>query len=132
MMALLWSAMPISADSIGLKLGHGDYRIELATTSEQRRLGLMHRSRLGPRQGMLLVYPQPGDHRIWMKNVLVALRVYWIDTEFTVIDTQRLEPCSADPCPVYGVAADSRYVLELGDYEHPLKPGDRIDGLGDL
>jgi uncharacterized membrane protein (UPF0127 family) len=130
--ALLLPGIAISADTITLQIGHEGYRIELAETTEQRRLGLMHRHRLEPRQGMLLVYVQPGDHRIWMKNVLIPLRVYWIDAGFNVIDMQRLEPCSEDPCPVYAVGVHSQYVLELGDYEHPLAPGDRIDGLRDL
>jgi uncharacterized membrane protein (UPF0127 family) len=58
--------------------------------------------------------------------------VYWIDADFNVIDMQRLEPCGEDPCPAFAVEVDSQYVLELGDYEHPLAPGDRIDGLRDL
>jgi uncharacterized membrane protein (UPF0127 family) len=130
--ALLLPGMAVSADTITLQIGHAGYRIELAETLEQRRLGLMHRHRLEPRQGMLLVYARPGDHRIWMKNVLIPLRVYWIDAGFNVIDMQRLEPCGEDPCPVFAVEVDSQYVLELGDYEHPLAPGDRIDGLRDL
>jgi len=121
-----------AADPIELKLGQRIYRIELATTAEQRRVGLMHRERLGPSQGMLLVYPGSGDRRIWMKNVLIPLRVYWIDADFTVLEARRLEPCRAAPCEVYGIDADARYVLELGDYEHPLAPGDSIDGLRGL
>ena len=67
-----------------------------------------------------------------MKNMLIPIRVYWIDENFTVIDMQRLQPCWASPCPVYSVEEDSRYVLELGDYEHRLEPGDRIDSLREL
>ena len=130
--ALLLPGIAIPADTITLQIGHTGYRIELAETPEQRRLGLMHRHWLEPQQGMLLVYAQPGDHRIWMKNVLIPLRVYWIDAGFNVIGMQRLEPCSEDPCPVYAVEVHSQYVLELGDYEHPLAPGDHIDGLRDL
>jgi uncharacterized membrane protein (UPF0127 family) len=130
--ALLLPGIAISAEAITLQIDNEGYRIELAETPEQRRLGLMHRHRLGPRQGMLLVYRQPGDHRIWMKNVLIPLRVYWIDAGFNVIDMQRLEPCGEDPCPAFAVEGDSQYVLELGDYEHPLAPGDHIDGLRDL
>ena len=90
----------------------------------------MHRSNLGPRQGMLLVYSQAGDHRIWMKNVLIPLRVYWIDARFEVIKVQRLEPCRADPCPVYAASRDSQYVLELAaDYDHSLAAGDKIEAL---
>ena len=119
-------------ETIELKLGDASYRIELATTFEQRSVGLMHRQRLGPSQGMLLVYPDSGDRRIWMKNVLIPLRVYWIDADFTVLAERRLEPCRASPCETYAIDAPARYVLELGDYEHPLAPGDRIDGLRDL
>jgi uncharacterized membrane protein (UPF0127 family) len=92
----------------------------------------MYRQQLGPRQGMLLVYPRAGDHRIWMKSMRIALRVFWIDDEFTVISMQRLEPCSNSPCPVYSVPRASRFVLELGDYDHSLGPGDTIDGLAGL
>ena len=117
------------AQALELKIAQEIYRLELATTPEQRRLGLMHRSELGRYEGMLLVYPHAGDHRIWMKNVLVALRVYWLDEQFEVIGAQRLEPCYADPCPIYAVDGASRYVLELSDHEHPLRIGDRLHGI---
>jgi hypothetical protein len=115
--------------ALELKLGQDSYQIELATTPQQRQLGLMHRTQLGPRQGLLLVYPQAGDHRIWMKNMLIPLRVYWIDASSVVLDVQRLEPCNAEPCAVYAVAGKSQYILELGDYTHPLEVGDRIDNI---
>jgi len=115
--------------AVELRLAHDYYQIEIATTGAQRRLGLMHRSHLGPRQGMLLVYPQAGNHRIWMKNMLIPLRVYWIDASSVVIGIQRLEPCNAEPCPVYGVTGDSQYVLELGDFTHPIDVGDKIENI---
>ena len=125
---LLLSAF-VPAAALELKLGQELYQIELATTQGQRQLGLMHRSQLGPRQRMLLVYPQAGDHRIWMKNMLIPLRVYWIDAGSVVIGVQRLEPCTAGLCPVYAVDGDSQYILELGDYDHPLGVGDRIENI---
>ena len=127
LLLLISSFSPVYA--VELRLAQEDYQVELATSAEQRRLGLMHRSRLGPRQGMLLVYPQAGDHRIWMKNMLIPLWVYWIDASSLVIGIQRLEPCNAEPCRVYAVAGDSQYVLELGDYAHPLEVGDKIENI---
>jgi uncharacterized membrane protein (UPF0127 family) len=127
LLLLLSAFVPVAA--MELKLGQALYQIELATTPGQRQQGLMHRSQLGPRQGMLLVYPQAGDHQIWMKNMLIPLRVYWIDASSVVIGIQRLEPCNAEPCPVYAVAGDSQYVLELGDYAHPLEVGDKIENI---
>lgn len=115
-----------------LEIGQSTYQIELAVTSAQRRQGLMYRQRLDSRQGMLLVYPQTGDHRIWMKNMRLALRVYWIDEDFTVVSVQRLQPCSNSPCPVFSAPRPTRFVLELGDYEHAIGPGDTIEGLAGL
>jgi hypothetical protein len=118
-----------AADTLELTLGAEVYQVELATTTEQRRQGLMQRDYLAARQGMLLVYPWPGDHRIWMKNMLIPLWVYWIDAGHMVIEKRRLEPCIQQSCPVYSANGDSRYVLELGDYEHPLAVGDRVAGI---
>jgi len=128
---LLLSSDAGLAQTIELRLGQASYEIELARTAQQRQNGLMHRQHLSPRQGMLLIYAQAGDHRIWMKNMLIPLRVYWIDEDFTVVGMQRLQPCSGSPCPVYSVESDTRYVLELGDYEHPLASGDKIEGLSE-
>ena len=126
---LLFFASYNAVHALDLRLGQDDYQVELAASPEQRRLGLMHRSQLGPRQGMLLVYSRADDHRIWMKNMLIPLRVYWIDANSVVIAVQRLEPCNAEPCPVYFVAGDSQYILELGDYDHSLEVGDRIENI---
>ena len=115
-----------------ISIGGEPYDVELAITPEERGRGLMYREHLAPRDGMLLVYRDDGNHRIWMKNVPIALRVFWIDRDFRVIDAQRLPPCKTDPCAVYAADRDSRYVLELSDRDHPLRPGDRVFGLEKL
>ena len=121
-----------AAQLLQISAGGATYQIEVARTPAQRRQGLMHRSSLDRQGGMLLVYRKTGDHRIWMKNMRIALRVYWIDDAARVIEMQRLEPCQQSPCPVYFASKPSRYVLELSDHEHPLKVGDRIDGIKEL
>jgi len=133
---LLWPCLAASNEVTGevveLDIGQSAYQVELAVTPTQRRQGLMYRRHLDSRQGMLLVYSRAGDHRIWMKNMRIALRVYWIDDEFTVISEQRLEPCSSFPCPVYSAPRAARFILELGDYDHALAIGDKIEGLAGL
>lgn len=119
-------------EMIDLKIGQSSYRVELALTSAQRRQGLMHRERLAQSGGMLLVYPQSGDHRIWMKNMRIPLKVLWIDEQFRVLQIQRLVPCQASPCPVFSAPLPARYILELSDDEHDVKPGDKIQGLNGL
>ena len=87
----------------------------------------MYRDRIAHDGGMLLVYERPGDHRIWMKNMRVALRVYWIGADRLVIHAARLEPCTASPCAVYAAPGDSLYVLELADREHGIRVGDHLE-----
>ena len=118
--------------SIDLDFGDRTYRIELATTSTQRRIGLMYRDSLAADAGMLLVYPDSGRRGIWMKNVRIPLRVHWINSDFEVVEIRRLEPCQKDPCPVFASGYAARYVLELNGDEHPIKLGDRLPGLSDL
>ncbi len=132
LLAALFHASALQAREIELDLNGKAYRIELALTSAERRLGLMYREHLAPDAGMLLVYRNSGDHRIWMKNVKIPLRVHWINSAFEVVDVQRLEPCSADPCPVYSARRESRFVLELSDDAQVLRPGDVITGLEGL
>lgn len=136
MTILLWSCLATGSEVTGevveLEIGQSTYQIELAVTPAQRRQGLMYRQQLDSRQGLLLVYSRAGDHRIWMKNMRIALRVFWIDDEFTVISEQHLEPCSSSPCPVYSAPRAARFILELGDYDHALASGDTIEGLDGL
>ena len=115
-----------------IKLGHTSYQVELALTPAQRRKGLMHREQLAKNDGMLLVYPKSGDHRVWMKNMRISLRVLWIDDRFRVIHIMRLEPCQLSPCPVFSAPVPARYILELSDVEHDVEPGDIVEGLNGL
>ena len=106
-----------------------EYLVEMARSAKQRRHGLMFRDHLNKRDGMLFIYPQSGDHRIWMKNTLIPLKVIWLDKNNLVIGVKTLDPCTSDPCPIYGVSKPSKYVLELNNTNHSLKPGIKIEGL---
>ena len=112
-----------------LRVNGQTYQVELAVTSRQRQLGLMYRQQLDANRGMLLVYPESGDHRVWMKNMSIALRVFWLDENFRVVAARRLEPCDSAPCPVFGADSASRYILELNDRDHPIEIGDIFSGL---
>jgi uncharacterized membrane protein (UPF0127 family) len=109
-----------------------EYLVEMARSAKQRRHGLMFRDQLNKHHAMLFIYPNSGDHRIWMKNTLIPLTVIWIDKNSLVIGVKNLSPCNSDPCPAYGVSKPSKYVLELNNENHGLKPGFRVDGLTDI
>tara|TARA_R110002074_G_scaffold103818_2_gene224072 strand:+ start:315 stop:791 length:477 start_codon:yes stop_codon:yes gene_type:complete len=123
------SATALETPSLHLQINADSFTVELAISPEQRARGLMWREQLGDDRGMLFVYPRSGDHRIWMKNTLIPLRVIWIDDSFRVISMQRLEPCKYSPCPSYSAQQSSRYILEIADSPRDINPGDLVDGL---
>ena len=102
------------------------YKLEIARSNAQRRTGLMYRTALGPKQGMIFVYPRLGLHRIWMKNTLIPLTVVWIDDSEQIIGIKQLQPCRSDPCASYGVSKPSRYIIELSAEEHDISVGDKL------
>ena len=122
----------ISFEKDKLILGGEEYIVEIARSASQRNHGLMFRDNLNHRHGMLFIYPQPGHHRIWMKNTRIALTVFWIDENSKIIGVKNLRPCANDPCPSYGVSKPSKYILELSEGNHQLKSGVRINGLVQL
>jgi uncharacterized membrane protein (UPF0127 family) len=94
--------------------GGREFRLELARTPQQRALGYMYRSRVGPDEGMLFLFEQSGFHSIWMKNCLVGLDVVWLSEDLRVVHLERsVPPCKADPCPGYPSMVKARYILEI-------------------
>jgi uncharacterized membrane protein (UPF0127 family) len=128
-LSLCKAAIALEFDRVSLIINGVHYSIEVAKTSMQRSQGLMFRTNLGIREGMLFVYPRPGSHRIWMKNTLIPLSVIWLDKNQTVIGVKILPPCSRDPCPSYGVSSPAKYIIELSSEVREIKNGDRIEAV---
>ncbi|MFT5224964.1 MAG: uncharacterized membrane protein (UPF0127 family) [Polaribacter sp.] len=125
-------ATEITFNTTTLAINQNVYRLEIAKTQDQRRHGLMFREKLGSKNGMVFIYPNSANHRIWMKNTKIKLTVIWIDEAGEVLDIQRLEPCQRDPCQSYGLNKLSRYIIELNHQAHKIKVGDEISGLSQL
>jgi uncharacterized membrane protein (UPF0127 family) len=90
------------------------YSVEIPRTPEARERGLMFRSNLPPRTGMLFVFDTTGRYAFWMKNCLVPLDLIWLDeTKRVVAILPDAPPCKADPCPIYQFDVPARYVLEI-------------------
>jgi uncharacterized membrane protein (UPF0127 family) len=92
----------------------------------------MFREKLGAKNGMVFIYPNSANHRIWMKNTKIKLTVIWVDDSGEVLGVQRLEPCQRDPCKSYGLDQPSRYIIELNHQVRNIKIGDKIAGLNQL
>ena len=92
--------------------------LELATTAEQQRVGLMERRHLSERAGMLFVYDsvQPPDAGFWMYRTRIPLDIAFLDSAGVIRSIRAMVPCTATipaGCPTYEPGVPYRYALEV-------------------
>lgn len=119
------SAESLQTIAILTKDGRKTFTVETATTREQRDRGLMFRTHLAERHGMLFDFEHDQEVRMWMKNTLIPLDMVFITADGRIHRIERdAKPGSlaliASDGPVRSVlelnAGDaSRYGIEAGD-----------------
>jgi uncharacterized membrane protein (UPF0127 family) len=93
-----------------IRLGMFLIQAMVASSPQQREIGLMHRRDLGSHEGMLFVFERAGVQCFWMKNTLIPLTAAFIADDGRIVNMADMEPlslashCSAEPV---------RYVLEM-------------------
>ena len=97
---------PSTAEFGGVSL-----RIEYATTTEARERGLAGRGSIAPDQAMLFVFPRDGYYGFWMKDTLVPLDIFWLDSQGQTVSIQENVSPSSYP-NVFYPSVPARYVLE--------------------
>jgi len=102
--------------------------VEIADTLEEKSQGLMFRTRLDDKSGMLFFYKSPQEITMWMRNTYIPLDMVFIRANGTVHRIEaRTEPLSED---IIASRGDVTACLELagGAAERlGLKPGDRVE-----
>jgi|SRR3989338_9452196 len=93
------------------EFGGVSLRIEYATTSETRELGLGGRTEIQENYGMLFIFPKDDKYGFWMKDMLVPIDIFWLDSKGHVISIASGVATSTYP-NVFYPAAPARYVLE--------------------
>ncbi len=108
--------------------------VEVASTPEQRAVGLSNREAVAPDTGMLFDLGETRVPRFWMKDTLVALDMVWIREDRVIAEiTADVQPQPGVPdseLAMYAPSSLVRYVLELpaGAAEQlGMKPGDALD-----
>jgi len=88
--------------------------VEVATTEEEKKTGLMDRSTLGDYSGMIFVYENNTQSTFWMKNVSLPLDIIFLNSYGRIVDiVQEAQPCEEDPCQVYSSSEQYRYAVEV-------------------
>jgi len=116
LLAMLFSGCE-GMERVRVQVGPAEARVELATTPEQRKKGLMKRYQLGADEGMLLVYPKPDRLAIWMRDVPIPLDVGFFDQDGVLLNIRTMAPDGGKR--IYHSVAPALYALEMkgGWYE---------------
>ena len=112
------------------KLSIGMYQIDtqLATTPQQRQVGLMFRKDMPQAEGMLFIFEQPATQCFWMKNTILPLTAAFVADDGRIVNLADMKPqtedshCSEEPV---------RYVLEMNQgwfAKKNFKKGMKIGG----
>jgi len=103
------------------------FYVQIADTPKSRQQGLMFRENTYPYDGMLFVFPQPGQVKFWMKNTLIALDIYYFDANKKLLQMYS----NAKPLDTIDLPSESfniQYILELPTSSFPekLHIGDKL------
>jgi len=119
---------PQKLAQVRLNAGIHNINAELASTPQQREIGLMFRTAMPANDGMLFAFEQPAQQCFWMRNTLIPLSVAFIGDDGSVVNIDDMKPqtldshCSAKPV---------RFVLEMNEgwfAKRGIKIGSRLRG----
>ena len=75
-----------------LTVGGNKIICEVAENDRKRQLGLMHRTELAQKRGMLFVWPTAIRQSFWMKNTSIPLSIAFINFEGEILQIEDLRP----------------------------------------
>ncbi len=88
------------------------YMLTTARTSAAQEKGLSGKDSLASNNGMLFIFPQPGQQCFWMKGMKFSIDMVWLDSSQTIT---KIEPqVSPDSYPaIFCPTTDTMWTLEL-------------------
>jgi uncharacterized membrane protein (UPF0127 family) len=120
MLVLLASCGGEEGDKLVIDTGEGDVEVpvEVADSRGERQVGLMNRESLPEDSGMVFLFPEPTTGGFWMKNTLIPLSIAFYGRDGTIVRILDMDPCRADPCPIYepGVAYTAALEVNQGAF----------------
>lgn len=97
-----------------ITIAGSSYQAIVADSWIKRAIGLMYRPGLKKGTCMLFLFPYPGWHAIWMRNMQFPIDVLWLDSNKRVIDLRQGVPvCRSFSCPQYAPSKAASYLIEL-------------------
>lgn len=105
----------LSADSyeiMNIGTPKGQILAQVSNNPSKRQLGLSYRQSLEDGTGMVFIFPEPGRHSFWMKDMNFPIDIIWIRSDRRVMGITR--NVSPDTYPeTFYPPSDIQFVLEL-------------------
>jgi len=122
-------------DTANIKIGNTTIKAVLANNEDLRKKGLGGKERLNEDEGMLFVFDEKDViHSFWMKDMLIAIDILWIDDKKVVQIDKDIKPPQKDTPETdlarYTSKKPVDYVLEVnGGYSDKMgiKEGDTVE-----
>lgn len=90
---------------------HALFKVEVADNPQSITTGLMHRTQLPAKGGMLFIFPQTHVAKFWMKDTHIPLDIIFFDKQQRVVSTKRSAiPESLD---IISSKQESSFALEI-------------------
>jgi uncharacterized membrane protein (UPF0127 family) len=103
-------------------------QVQIASTPDQRSIGLMSRRDMPTNEGMLFIFERPETQCFWMKNTLLPLTAAFVADDGTLVNLADMKPQTTDShCSTKPV----RFVLEMhqGWFDkRGIKAGSQLSG----
>ena len=104
----------MSSLTIITQKGEVSFDVEIADSEIKRTIGLMNRTTLPEKSGMLFIFNSEITASFWMKNTLISLDMVFISENKTIINIKRnAQPCKTLDCETYKSERPVKYVLEI-------------------
>jgi uncharacterized membrane protein (UPF0127 family) len=103
------------------------FEVEIADTPARQALGLMYRTALPERYGMLFPHAQPRELTMWMRNTYIPLDMVFIRADGTVHRIEAMtEPHSEEIVASRGAVTAVLEISGGAAGKFGLKPGDKV------
>lgn len=113
-MALLLPACGTNATTVVLRVEGHEVEARVVRRVEDRRRGLQGVTSLGPNEGMLFLYREPGTRTIWMKGCKIDLDIAFIDARGRIQQIETLVAQEAGwPAEIARSRQPAMMVLEM-------------------
>ncbi len=94
-----------------MHIGEIPLRVEILDSDEERIAGLSGREALDKVDGLFFIFPEPGYHSMWMKDMNFPIDIIWIGEDLKVVSIEKNVSPESYP-KVFRPARPALYAVE--------------------